>query len=92
MNHQNKKNLTNNRILRSANEFLSQLAAENNGRYHRSSKSDREIHLFVHKILTEGVQDNYVRRFTSIFESFFQLERDMLHLYTFLSTKVVSNT
>lgn len=47
---------------RSANDFLKQLAAENYGRYHRSSKSDNDIHLFAHKILTEGVQDSYVSR------------------------------
>lgn len=46
----------------SANEFLMQLSSENNGRYHRSSKSDRDIHLFAHKILTEGVQDSYLAR------------------------------
>lgn len=45
---------------KSANDFLSQLASENHGRYHRSSKSDKDIHLFAHKILTEGVQDSYV--------------------------------
>ena len=45
---------------RSANYFLSQLAAENYGRFHKSSKSDNDIHLFAHKILTEGIQDSYV--------------------------------
>ena len=46
---------------RSANDFLSQLAAENYGRFHKSSKSDRDIHLFTHKILTEGIQESFVR-------------------------------
>ncbi|CAF0842281.1 unnamed protein product [Brachionus calyciflorus] len=45
---------------KSANDFLSQLASENYGRYHRSNKSDSDIHLFAHKILTQGVQDNYL--------------------------------
>jgi hypothetical protein len=39
---------------------LSQLAAENYGRFHKSSKSDRDIHLFAHKILTEGIQESFV--------------------------------
>ena len=50
-------------MIRSANDFLKQLSAENYGRYHRSSKTDRDIHLFAHKILTEGVQDSYVGYF-----------------------------
>ncbi len=37
------------------------MSIENYGRYHRSSKSDTDIHLFAHKILTEGIQDSYVR-------------------------------
>lgn len=45
---------------KSANDFLSQLASENYGRYHRSNKTDRDIHLFAHKILTQGIQDNYL--------------------------------
>jgi len=45
---------------KSCNDFLSQLAAENHGRFHRSSKSDRDIQLFAHKILTEGVQDSFL--------------------------------
>ena len=45
---------------RSANDFLKQLSFENYGRFHRSNKSDSDIHLFAHKILTEGVQENYV--------------------------------
>ena len=36
------------------------MASENYGRYHRSSKSDRDIHLFAHKILTQGIQDSYL--------------------------------
>ncbi len=47
---------------KSANYFLSQLASENHGRFHKTSKSDKDIHLFAHKILTEGIQDSYVSK------------------------------
>ncbi len=45
---------------KSANYFLSTLASENYGRFHKTSKSDNDIHLFAHKILTEGIQESYV--------------------------------
>jgi von Willebrand factor A domain-containing protein 3 len=45
---------------KAANDFLIQLAQENNGRFHRSSKTDYNVHLYAHKILTEGVQNNYL--------------------------------
>lgn len=44
----------------SANMFLSQLAAEQRGRYHKCNDNDREIQLFSHKILTEGIEDSFV--------------------------------
>lgn len=43
-----------------ANEFMGDLARENSGRYHRSSGNDKEIQLFAHKIITEGVQDSFM--------------------------------
>ncbi len=43
-----------------ANEFMQQLSDENSGRYHRMSQNDRQIQLFAHKIITEGVQDCFV--------------------------------
>ncbi len=43
-----------------ANEFMRKLAGENGGRYHRMSENDRQIQLFAHKIITEGVQDSFV--------------------------------
>jgi hypothetical protein len=43
-----------------ANLFLSQLAAEHRGRYHKCSDDDREIQLFSHKILTQGIEDSFV--------------------------------
>ncbi len=45
---------------KSANYFLSTLASENHGRFHKTNKSDNDIHLFAHKILTEGIQESYV--------------------------------
>ena len=43
-----------------ANEFLRNLANQNRGRFHRCSENDREIQLFAHKIITEGVHDSFV--------------------------------
>ena len=47
---------------KTANDFLLQLSSENYGRYHRSSDNDREIQLFAHKILTEGIEDSFVSK------------------------------
>lgn len=45
---------------RTANDFLGQLALENNGRFHKSFNADDELHLLIHRILTEEFNENYV--------------------------------
>jgi hypothetical protein len=40
-----------------ANNFLKQLAHENNGRYHRSTNNSREIHLLMHRLQQDKTYD-----------------------------------
>jgi hypothetical protein len=40
-----------------ANNFLKSLAHENNGRYHRSTHTSRDIHLFMHRLQQDKTYD-----------------------------------
>lgn len=57
---------------------MSQLAAENYGRFHKSSKNDRDIHLFAHKILTEGIQESFV-----IIKNYFPKIKNLINIKNF---------
>ena len=65
-------------IFRTANDFLIQLAIENNGRFQKSVQISDNIHLIIHKMITENFNDNYVNNYL-----FFDLIKLIIFLFKF---------